>query len=231
MKDFDFDVLQKKKAAYGAKHNKGKLGRRGCHLPSDNLTQSQLKKLNGEVYTMNINKPITYKEYKTLPIDMEKTYYSSLIERFNVGLDKIAKMMGTKANTLSVWNRRNGVMCYVKKGGQTQAQRKAWAEFINAEGKTPAEEEKQPERALEAQNEAREKIVAVNTGDGEKTYYLKSMVDISDNGVEIKKQEHNQLGGFHFTFTAVTDWRDILKLVGNMPLPKNANVIVTVEAG
>ena len=95
-----------------------------------------------------------------------------------------------------------------------------------------ADEEKQPEEALEAKNDdAREQIIAVTTGDGEKTYYLKNMVDISETKVELKQEENNQLNGFHFTFTAVTDWKDILKLVGNMPLPKNANVIITVEAG
>ena len=201
MNDFDYDVSQKKKIAHSAKKRVG--NRRGCRLQHDHLTNSQINKLNGEVHTVNINKPITYEEYKRMPDTLAQTYYASLVERFNVGSKKIASMMGIKVGTLTNYNQNHKIRA-VTKGMRTPEQERAWLEFLDGGVITPAEEKTQPETATEAGN-------MVMGGTEQKI--MSGMV------------------GFHFTFTKVSDWSDILKLVGNMPLPEKANVIITVEAG
>lgn len=91
MNDFDYDAKEKKRIANNA-HRMNRT-KPGCHLPSDNLTEAQIRKKHGEVFSMNINKPMTYEEWKQLPKDMKELYYNSIVDRFGVGLNRIAKMM------------------------------------------------------------------------------------------------------------------------------------------
>lgn len=59
MNDFEKEVREKKSIASGARHRVNGSKSKRCTLPSDYLTPAQRKKLNGEVYTVNLNKPIT----------------------------------------------------------------------------------------------------------------------------------------------------------------------------
>ena len=100
MNDFDYDVKEKKKIA----NNVFRMNRTkpGCRLPCDSLTEKQIQKKHGEVFSMNINKPMSWEDYKKLPNNMRIEYYNSIVDRFGVGADRIAKMMGTTVPAITM---------------------------------------------------------------------------------------------------------------------------------
>ena len=58
MNDFDFENMQKKRIAQGARHRVCGSKSRKCSLPSDLLTAAQKRKLNGPVERYDMGKPI-----------------------------------------------------------------------------------------------------------------------------------------------------------------------------
>ena len=99
MNDFDYDVLQKKRVSYGAKHKK--VRRAGCTLPSDHLTESEKKARTGDVKTYDLNRPMGWEAFKALPKDLAQSYIQSLQSRFNVGLATIStELFGVNRMTL-----------------------------------------------------------------------------------------------------------------------------------
>lgn len=91
MNDFEYDVLQRKRMTYGAKHMKRGSKSRRCSLPSDNLTAAQLKARNGEVKTYDLDSPMTWAEFKQMPLDIQQTYITGIQNRFQVGLSAISR--------------------------------------------------------------------------------------------------------------------------------------------
>ena len=71
MNDFDYDVLQKKRTASGARHIKKGSKSKKCTLPSGFLTAKQRKELNGNVTTYNLSEPMTWKSFKAMPLDIQ----------------------------------------------------------------------------------------------------------------------------------------------------------------
>jgi len=99
MNDFDFDCAQKKRIARGAFNRKGTTNRKGCRLPHENLTKKELEKLNGEVFTLSITRPITWEQFKKLPNNLQEEYLDTQIKRFGVGLTTIGRdLFGLKGS-------------------------------------------------------------------------------------------------------------------------------------
>lgn len=197
MNDFDYDCYIKKKIAQGEKHRVK--GKRGCRLPSDNLTEAQRRKLNGECKTVNINEPITYEDYIALPKGLQETYYNHISETFGVGCKAIAEMMGVTDNGLRTHNIRIGISTVKRKGGRsTAANVERFKAFWQGENydMTKAQPD-EPEEATE---------------------------DTVPNGLD-----SNTLKGFSIEFKCVDNLSKILRVVGDMPLPKNASVTITVR--
>ena len=110
MTDFDYDVLQKKRLGYGARHMKRGSKSRRCSLPSDHLTAAQLKGRNGPVNTYNLEKPMTWEDFKAMPKDLQQSYIASLQGRFGVGTTTISKeLFGLSAVSLRQYMTRHGL--------------------------------------------------------------------------------------------------------------------------
>lgn len=110
MNDFDYDVLQKKRLGYGARHMKRGSKSRRCSLPSDHLTAAQLKGRNGPVSTYNLEKPMTWEDFKAMPKDLQQSYIASLQSRFGVGTTTISKeLFGLSAVSLRQYMTRHGL--------------------------------------------------------------------------------------------------------------------------
>lgn len=110
MNDFDYDVLQKKRLGYGARHMKRGSKSRRCSLPSDHLTAAQLKGRNGPVNTYNLEKPMTWEDFKAMPKDLQQSYIASLQSRFGVGTTTISKeLFGLSAVSLRQHMTRHGL--------------------------------------------------------------------------------------------------------------------------
>lgn len=110
MNDFDYDVLQKKRLGYGARHMKRGSKSRRCSLPSDHLTAAQLKGRNGPVNTYNLDRPMSWPDFKAMPKDLQQSYIASLQSRFGVGTTTISKeLFGLSAVSLRQYMTRHGL--------------------------------------------------------------------------------------------------------------------------
>ena len=99
MNDFDYDVYRKKNVARSAARRKCGSKSKKCTLPSDHLTKSQLKKLNGEVVTYKMKEPIVWKEFKAMPPALQSEYITGLINEFHVTMKYVADMLGISTAT------------------------------------------------------------------------------------------------------------------------------------
>lgn len=82
-----------------ARSAKNKVTHTGCKLPSDFMTKKEKIAMNGEVITMEMNKPVKYQEFKLWPADLQREYLENLVKIFGVGIDNIGEMMECHYNT------------------------------------------------------------------------------------------------------------------------------------
>ena len=91
MNNFDYEVLQKKRIAAGARHRKCGSKSKFCSLPSDNMTAAEWKRRNGKVKTYNLMAPMDWAEFKSMPHDLQQQYIDTLQSRFNVSVNRISQ--------------------------------------------------------------------------------------------------------------------------------------------
>lgn len=143
MKDFDYDVKQKKDIARSAGKKVNGAKSRRCSLPHDGLNSKQLEALNGPVKSYNLSKPMTWAELKAMPAELQKEYLRKLGVRFSPSSYALAEMLGTTHTTVGRLLRELGLS---RSKGQrmTEGDKKAW-EFFLADGEQPEAEEQAPE--------------------------------------------------------------------------------------
>lgn len=203
MDDFTYDCLQKKRIAQSAKKRVGL--RKGCILPSDYLTPAQKKKLNGDVISVNLNKPISYKYFKVLSEDMQTMYYNHLVDEFGVLQADIAKMFGVTNNSLCSYLSKRGISVHKQTNTKAdQLRRKAneekWQLFLAGKYQPNKESEE---------------------------------IDISDGSESDEKDPDSSFGkkltSYRLEFTDATNWMDILRTLSQMPIKSDSKIVVTVE--
>ena len=152
MNDFDYDALQKKRVACGAKHRVR--AKRGCRLPSDSLTAAQKRRLNGEVKTYNMNAPMAWAEFKEMPDDLKVTYLNRLADEYQANQKMIAGMFGVTPVTVHKICRALGVAAknaHIRGSGIAVERDSRWAAFLN--GGIPAAEPVVEETTVEKADE------------------------------------------------------------------------------
>ena len=135
MTDFDYDVMQKKRIASGAYHRKGTTNRKGCVLPHELLKPKELKKLNGEITTVSMTRPITWDQLKGLALDLQEEYLNTQIRRFGVGLATIGReLFGVGDATLANYVRDHELaVISAPPGRQPKAARESWQRWLRSE--------------------------------------------------------------------------------------------------
>lgn len=93
MKDEEFlfyeDVREKAVTARSAhKHP----SRGGCRLRQ--YTKKELRELNGEVKTYQLNAPITAEALRKMPQDIQRQYFQNIVDKYNVGPKAVGQMLG-----------------------------------------------------------------------------------------------------------------------------------------
>lgn len=109
MHDFDFDIMEKKRIARGARARKCGSKSRKCTLPSDYLTAAQKKGLNGKVSTYNLSGPMTYSKFRVMPDDLQKEYLLKLRNEMGASLAAIGEMMQCSPETVRQTLIRHGL--------------------------------------------------------------------------------------------------------------------------
>lgn len=134
MNDFDYDCLEKKRLARSAFARKGTRNRKGCRLPHENLTKKEREALNGEVYSVSMNAPISWERFKALTPSLQSDYLNHLVEKFGVGINTISKdLFGLSAAGLANHINRRGLKVSPHKGKISQAAYVAWYKWIEGE--------------------------------------------------------------------------------------------------
>ena len=147
MHDFDFDIMEKKRIAQGARARKCGSRSRKCTLPSDYLTAAQKKGLNGKVSTYNLSGPMTYSKFRVMPDDLQKEYLLKLRNEMGASLTAIGKMMQCSPETVRQALIRHGLSTKLSRMGfESKLRWDAWlkGEQLNndrAEAPAPAPSE------------------------------------------------------------------------------------------
>ena len=115
MHDFDFDIMEKKRIAQGARARKCGSKSRKCTLPSDYLTAAQKKGLNGKVSTYNLSEPMTYSKFRVMPDDLQKEYLLKLRNEMGASLAAIGEMMQCSYETVRQTLIRHGIPTNTKR--------------------------------------------------------------------------------------------------------------------
>ena len=155
MTDFDYDVRQRKQLAQQARYRKNGSKSRKCTLRQDHLTNAQLKKMNGEVITFNMNMPIySWKDFKALSRASATEYITGLDSKYDPSMNDLAKMFGVTYNTVRNYLRE--IECPLPKGIMPPDKKDGWERFLKSavtdpEPKSVKEEQPKPEPVKEEQ--------------------------------------------------------------------------------
>ena len=134
MNDFDYDVLQKKRTAAGARHMKRGSRSKRCSLPSDNLTPAQLKRRNGPVSTYKLDAPMRWDDFKAMPVDLQKQYLTYLVETYGATNEMLGDMFYVHPTYVGAVKKALGVVSHNPRRviGEKKAIRDhMWAAFCN----------------------------------------------------------------------------------------------------
>ena len=130
MKDFDYDVMQKKKIANNAKHRKG--NRKKCNLSTDYMTRKQMKERSGKPVTYNFKKPMNWQDFCSLPVHIQKEYLLNLISEYQTTASDLARMFGVTAQTVTKHCKKDAIDIRFSVGKRmTEAERKVFEVFCN----------------------------------------------------------------------------------------------------
>lgn len=132
-KSFYQDINERKSLVPSSRHKKNGSKSRKASLPCDGLSKREWEKKNGGVLTVQMNKPMTYDEFKSIPLDLQERYVACLVDGYNVSIAHIARMMDVKRQTLDGYIRRNGFKKVKLRRGAphlTEEQMRNWEEFL-----------------------------------------------------------------------------------------------------
>ena len=135
--EFEKDCREKKNIGHSAAKRVGL--RKGCKLPSDYMTKKEKNQLNGEVISMNMNKPMTYLEFQKLSETMQAEYLQNLIDNHGGSVRKAAKMFGITESALRKHMTKHFSKALVTVNGKPSVERAAmWEDFLSGKGELHA---------------------------------------------------------------------------------------------
>ena len=221
MNDFDYDVLQKKRTAAGARRMKRGSRSKRCSLPSDHLTPAQLKRRNGPVSTYKLDAPMRWDDFKSMPVDLQKKYLTNLVETYGATNEMLGDMfyvhpthVGTVKKALGVVSHNPHRLIGEKKAIRDQM----WAAFCNgvvgggdAVKETPREPKKVETLPVRCPDELEE--VAITPADTE------AQTEAEPVDVKIPMLDMTELSAtFNGWFTPET----FLGWIAKLPIPEAA---------
>ena len=158
MNTFQREVKERKALARQARYRRTHTGKGGCNLSSDRLTPKQWRERCGDVVVCNLNKPMTWENFKNLSAHTQAEYIKALVERFGANSTNMSDMFGVTALTIRRFLDANNLGVKFKVGhSMTKAQREAWNEFLYGKAAETKEEPEQPAQAEELQATSVEK--------------------------------------------------------------------------
>lgn len=140
MNDFDWDALQKKRVARSATHMRRGSKSKKCSLPSDHMTSAEWKRRNGPVITYNLNNPMSWETFKSMPLDMQQQYISGLFSRFGVSTQVISEELFKCSRTTLCAHIKAQGLAKPPRNLMDTAQRLAWEAWLCPQTESPPRE-------------------------------------------------------------------------------------------
>lgn len=129
-REFSDDVRHRKSLVPSARRRKCGSKSRYCGLPSDHLTAKQWKERNGAVMIYNTRKPMTWKEFKKMPTDLQKQYLLWLSFTFRVSRAALADMFECAPKTVDRFLEEHNIdMGFARGRKMTEEQHAAFNRF------------------------------------------------------------------------------------------------------
>ena len=130
---FKEDVREKKSLVASSRHRKCGSKSKKCSMPSDYLTARQKKKLNGEVKVYKMNVPMTWDDFKAMPIPQQSEYLNTIINKYHANGAALSMMFNVSAGAIRLHCARHSLG--IKLPGResyrmTYDQRDAWNKFL-----------------------------------------------------------------------------------------------------
>ena len=108
-----FDDLKEKNAV--AKSARTKIGGKGRYMmPSDYLSATEKKKLNGEITVYEMKVPISWAKFKGYPKDIQKEYLQWFVDEFSANTKMMADLFDINGSSLSYCTGQmglRGILC------------------------------------------------------------------------------------------------------------------------
>lgn len=101
MTDFDYEVYQRRQIARQAKYKKNGSKSKKCSLPTDHMTQRQWKERNGKIMTYQLNRPMTWENFRKMPAHIQREYAESIISKYSTTATDLGKMFGVTPTTVT----------------------------------------------------------------------------------------------------------------------------------
>lgn len=210
---FVFQETNKERRNTGVFHKKGGSKSRKCSLPHDNLTPSQLNKLNGPVLSLYLDKPMAKKDWLYLRADQKKLYIEHLIETYKANDRMIAAAVGCSANYVCLLRKELGI----KSAGRGGASRlstdrmEAWLKFMHPENHITEEPVEEPVSEPEC-------VEALQP--------IKTQAHVYLNGTRSTRIEQTD---FAITVSGVKDWAEMLDYFELLPIREGGTATVHIE--
>lgn len=113
MSDEQYELLQdtrsKAHTARSARSTRTHNGKSGCTFSHERMSKKEIKAMSGECKTYRMNEPMFWKEFKSMPTDLQIAYVKALRNTYNVPDKKLAEMFGTHHSELSKYFKTLGL--------------------------------------------------------------------------------------------------------------------------
>lgn len=231
MSDEEYTLMQdtrdKKITARSARHTRTHCGKGGrVKFPSDYLTKKERDAMNGEVKSYRMNEPMTWKEFREMPEDLQKEYIKSIRKKYNISDKALSQALGVCPQTFCKHIRGLGIALGRSAAGKVRG----WDEsedavafntwWYNAEPvrdcAEPVRDCAEPVKTEELHND---ELIAVNDDPEIKKYIEEDIETVAEVAQERQAQKNT-----------VKRWRDIQNAI-EYAVPESGEMSFEGEIG
>lgn len=130
MTEFDREVKSRKALVPSARRKKNGVKSKRCTMPFEYMTKKEIAKMNGELTSINLNKPYSMPEFKQFPETMQAEYLQNLVDKFDMSTVMPSKLLGCSISYANRIMRNLGIRIRANGKKSTKAQREAFDNFI-----------------------------------------------------------------------------------------------------
>lgn len=141
MNDFEYDTYIKKRIARGYQSKKNGSKSKKCSLPSDRMTQKEWKEKNGDIMSYQLNRPMEWREFKSMPADLQKSYVESLRDKYGTTATDLSKFLHVTPSTVTKYCKDNLGVVFSAGKRMTKRQRELLSEFLGEQNETAEDSE------------------------------------------------------------------------------------------